>query len=144
MLKSIGAEGDFGYFRSLTKHADGTYQPTRYDFLLVFHSHRRSRYNHCRVISGQSQQIIVPKKQNNQNQHKNSRHEANKLLSAIRDAAEKSYYKCSRADVWYITIVYLHTIFRVQYYSDPDFLHIALALVVFCVVLFQTYYILLI
>ena len=35
---------------------------TRYDFLLVFCSYRRSRCNHCRVISHQSQQTIFSKK----------------------------------------------------------------------------------
>ena len=45
---------------SSKQHADGNNQLARYDFLLIFYSNFRSRWNYCQVISCQSQQTEIP------------------------------------------------------------------------------------
>ena len=51
MAKSVSDQGDRGHFQALELHANGTKRLTNYDFLLVFHSDLRSRWNQCWVIS---------------------------------------------------------------------------------------------
>ena len=42
------------------------------DFLLVFYSYLRSRWNSCRVISSQTQQTVIPNKKNKNKKRKDN------------------------------------------------------------------------
>ena len=60
MQKSLGPKAGFWVLLVIApQHADCTNQLTSCDFLLVFYSDVRSRWNRCPVISRRSQQVFI-------------------------------------------------------------------------------------
>jgi len=55
--------GDLGHLWSLEQHADVTDRLAKYNFLFIFSSDLKPMWNHCRVISHESQQHRNPQQE---------------------------------------------------------------------------------
>ena len=77
---------DFEQFKSLEQHASCIKQLARYNFLLVFYSDARLRWNRCCLISRQSQRSVITK---NKEKNNNNATEYPTIRSRLCDAAKK-------------------------------------------------------